>query len=195
MRPIFDRLALALTAVLFALAVWYAPVQGQPPTVLMLGDSAGSPQMMRAVTVGNFPLSSTLTGRNAQGVGLEAIPSQWSVPTASASGSVASASIAAEASVRHVAQCIGWSASSSGAVTAANGSVTIRDGATGAGTILAQWSIAHQVAAAAGIQTIPPVVLCGFALVGTTNTAMTAEMDAGVTGEVQRVWLAGINIQ
>jgi hypothetical protein len=31
--------------------------------------------------------------------------------------------------------------------------------------------------------------------VGTTNTAMTAEFNAGVTGEAQAVWLSGINIQ
>jgi hypothetical protein len=159
------------------------------------GSSTGNGiDTARGSGIGNFPLASTLTSRNQTGAQLVVGPSQWSVPTSPASGSVASASIAAETGVRHVLQCVGWSADASAAVAAAAGTVTIRDGATGAGTILAQFAIAHQVAAGAGIQTVPPAIYCGMSLTGTAATAMTAEFDAGVTGEVQRVWISGINV-
>lgn len=167
----------------------------QPPSVIMLGDAGGNPQVMRAATLTNFPVSTTLTARNVQGAALETLPSQWVVQSNPASGSQATASIAAEAGVRHVAQCVGWSAASAGAVTAAAGTVILRDGATGAGTVLTPWSIAHLVAAGAGIQTVAPTYLCGLSIVGTTNTAMTIEFNAGVTGEVQAVWVSGINVQ
>lgn len=171
------------------------PVTAQPPTVVMLGDAGGSPQLMRAASLTNFPVSTTLTARSVLGAALEAMPSQWIAQSNPASGSQATASIAAEAGVRHVAQCVGWSAAASGIVTAAQGTVILRDGATGAGTVLQPWAIAHIAAGAAGIQTVAPTYLCGLSLTGTTNTAMTLEFNAGVTGEVQAVWVSGINIQ
>lgn len=195
MKPIhLSKWTIAATALIVAVTLHQTP-QAQPPTVVMLGNAGGTPQTARAATVPNMPVATTLTARDAQGVQLQAGASQWVVNSQPASGTVASASIAAEAGVRHVAQCLGWSAASAGAVTAAAGAVVLRDGATGAGTILVPYSIAHLVAAAAGVQTVDSFAVCGLSLVGTTNTAMTVEFDAGVTGEVQRVWLSGVNIQ
>lgn len=44
------------------------------------------------------------------------------------------------------------------------------------------------------IQTIAPHTVCGLNLAGTSNTAMTAEFNAGVTGEVQSVSISGYNV-
>lgn len=196
-RGVLTSLAVVGGALLLTTGVIFpsTPLSAQPPTVIMLGDVGGTPQTARAATSANMPLASTLTGRHALGVQLETEPSQWIVSSQPASGSVASASIAAEVGVRHVARCVGWSAVAAGAVTAAAGTILLRDGATGAGTVLVPYAIAHSVAAAAGVQTVPAFAVCGLSFVGTTNTAMTVEFDAGVAGETQRVWISGINIQ
>lgn len=164
--------------------------------MLITGNSAPSDlDITRSATITNFPLSTTLTARNASGVQLSVKPSSWIVTSAPSSGTVGSASIAAEAGVRHVADCVAFSADSGGAVTAAAGTFVIRDGATGAGTVVWNYAVAHAVAAAAGVDTILPVNFCGLNIVGTTNTAMTAEFNSGVTGEVQVANLSGFNIQ
>lgn len=141
-----------------------------------------------------MPASSTTTGRNISGAALVEKSSRWTVVSYPAANSQGSASLAAEAAVRHVVDCVTWSAAAAAAVTAADGNVAIRDGATGAGTIIWQVGVAHLVAAAAGIQTIAPHTVCGLNLVGTTNTAMTAELNAGVTGEHQSVSMSGYNV-
>lgn len=152
-------------------------------------------QTWKATSLTNFPLATTLTARSLTGAGVVEKGPRWSVVGAPASGSQASASIAAEAGVRHVADCIDFSGAATAAVTAAAGTFVVRDGATGAGTIIWAYAIAHQTAAGAGVQTIAPHALCGLNLVGTTNTAMTAELDAGITGEIQRVSISGFNVQ
>lgn len=141
-----------------------------------------------------MPAASTTTGRNISGAALVERSSRWSVVSFPAANSQGTASLAAEAGVRHVADCVSWAADASAAVTAAAGNVALRDGATGAGTVIGQWAIAHTVAAAAGIQTVVPHSICGLNLVGTTNTAMTLEFNAGVTGEVQSATITGFNI-
>ena len=172
-----------------------APVEGQSPFLLQLATGSGSVETQRSMTLSNSTVASTLTARSLRGTALEEKASRWSVVSFPASGSQGTASIAAEASTRHVVDCVTWAGDSSGAVTAAAGNLAIRDGATGAGTIIWQIAIAHLVAAGAGIQTIAPGTVCGLNLVGTTNTAMTAEFNAGVTGEVQSVSMSGFNIQ
>ena len=142
----------------------------------------------------NFPLATTTTARNLSGAGVVEKGSHWSVVSQPAANSQGTASIAAEAGVRHVVDCIAFSADAGAAVTAAAGSFVVRDGATGAGTVIWSYAVAHLVAAAAGIQTIAPQQFCGLNLVGTTNTAMTAEFNAGVTGEVQSANISGFNI-
>lgn len=180
-------------AVLVACSVLYGPVSGQSASLMFLGGPNGASPANQVMLI-NFPVATTLTGRNTSGALTAEKTSRFTVVSAPAAASQGTASIAAEASVRHVADCVIWSADASAAVTAAAGTLVLRDGATGAGTIIAQWRIAHQVAAGAGIQTIAPNSVCGLNLSGTTNTAMTAEFNAGVTGEEQAVTLTGFNV-
>lgn len=173
-----------------------AAVKAQQGITVLLatGGSTNTLETQRSATLPNFAVTTTLTARNAAGVQLVTKPSSWSVSSFPAANSQGTASIAAEAGVRHVVDCVSFGADASAAVTAAAGNVAIRDGATGAGTVIWQLGIAHQVAAGAGIQTIPPHSFCGLNLAGTTNTAMTAEFNAGVTGEVQGINLSGYNV-
>lgn len=161
----------------------------------MLGLWATSgPTVAGTPVLGQVPVSTTLTARNVAGAIFAEKSSRWTVVSFPASGSQGTASLAAEAGVRHVIDCVSFAGDASAAVTAAAGNVAIRDGATGAGTVIWQAAIAHQVAAGAGVQTVPPAAVCGLNLVGTTNTALTAEFNAGVTGEVQSVSISGYNV-
>jgi len=116
---------------------------------------------------------------------------RWVVVSQPAANSQATASVAAVAGVKRVVDCVSFSADASAAVTAAAGTFVIRDGATGAGTVIWSYAVAHQVAAVAGVQTVAPHSICGLDLIGTVNTAMTAEFNAGVTGEVQGASMSG----
>lgn len=117
-------------------------------------------------------------------------PTQWSVVHTPATNAQATASKAAGgAGVRHVATgvtaCIGGAA----LLTAANGVLNLRDGATGAGTII--WTAYLQNAAnIANCLTFP------LHLPGTANTAMTLEFaGAGGTNNQESVTLMGYSIQ
>lgn len=149
---------------------------------------------MRGAYLAVMTASTTLTGRNSIGTQLVENGSRWTVVSTPAASSVASASIALEASVRHIVDTVCFSATSNGAVTAANGTVDIRDGATGAGTIITQFRVAVLVAAAAGVQIVPPFCVSNLGLVGTTGTAMTAEFSAGVTNATESITLTGYNV-
>jgi len=104
-------------------------------------------------------------------------PGQWSVtdaPGAAAKATITKA--AGGAGVRHV--CTGLVCTltaGTSAPTAALVTFNLRDGATGAGTILATFTIG--VEATAG-RTSAPVCLAGLNIVGTANTAMTLETSA-----------------
>lgn len=160
---------------------------------LALYDGANF-QLTRMVSLANFPAASTTTARNSLGAQVVEKGSRWSTFSQPAANSQATATIAAEAGVRHVADCIGFSADSAAAITAANVTINLRDGATGAGTVI--WTYSHSLptAAALGVQEIPVQHLCGLNLVGTTNTAMTFEFSAGVTGSIESANLSGYNI-
>jgi hypothetical protein len=157
--------------------------------------NGASMETVRTTSLANYVIASTLTARGQTGAQLVERAARFSVVSAPAANSQGSASIAAEAATRHVADCISWAADASAAVAAAAGTLVLRDGATGAGTVIWELRIAHTVAAGAGIQTIAATSVCGLNLVGTTNTAMTAEFNAGVTGEEQSVTLTGFNVQ
>jgi hypothetical protein len=66
----------------------------------------------RSAALANFTAATTLTGRNSIGAALAEKGSRWTVISNPAAGSQATASIAAEASVRHVVDCIAFSAAS-----------------------------------------------------------------------------------
>jgi len=184
----------ALVGALVTFNTFIAHPSAQAPALLFVSTQTGAQPALNTA-LANYPAATTTTARNVIAALVSEKSSRWTVVSAPASGTVASASLAAEAGVRHVADCITFSGDASAAVTAAAGTFVVRDGATGAGTVIWAYSIAHQVAAGAGIQTIAPHSVCGLNLVGTTNTAMTAEFNAGVTGEVQAATLTGYNVQ
>jgi hypothetical protein len=90
-----------------------------------------------------------------------AITHQWSVVNTSAAAGTATASKAAATGFRHVAMCLNVSIAV-GAAAQTPITWVVRDGATGAGTII--WT-GTMSAAAAG--TGPTNPLCGLNLVGT----------------------------
>lgn len=193
-----DRWVLMGAGVLLAALVLMPRPEAQSPFIPQLANgntAANGLETQRAASLANFTVSTTLTARNVSGVQLVVKPASWAVSSFPAANSQGTASIAAEAAVRHVVDCVSWAASAAAAVTAADGNVAIRDGATGAGTVIWQLGIAHTVAAGAGVQTVQPHSFCGLNLVGTTNTAMTAEFNAGVTGEHQGINISGYNVQ
>lgn len=193
------RTVLAIVAIVLTLWAVDRVVNAQTATYPVINAngwvSDGSSWIIRKMaSLTNFTVSTTLTGRNSSGAALIEKGGRWSVVSFPAANSQGTASIAAEAAVRHVVDCVSWAADASAAVTAAAGNVALRDGATGAGTVIGQWAIAHTVAAGAGIQTVAPHSICGLNLIGTTNTAMTLEFNAGVTGEVQSATITGYNV-
>lgn len=151
-------------------------------------------QLTRMVSLSNFPAASTTTARNSIGAQVIEKGSRWAVNSQPAASSQGTASIAAEAAVRHVVDCISFSGDSGGAVTAANVVLNLRDGATGAGTVIWSYVASFPTAAALGLQEIAPHSVCGLNLVGTTNTAMTFEFSAGVTNALEAAAISGYNI-
>lgn len=121
-------------------------------------------------------------------------PGQWSVVHAPAAATQATASRAAKAGFRHVAQTVTATLAAGTTVPGAATQVTVnlRDGATGAGTII--WSA--QIALPATIAaTAQPIILSGLNLVGSVNTAMTLEFSgAGATNTFEAVTLTGYDI-
>jgi len=149
----------------------------------------------RSASLSNDPPASTLTARNTIGAHLVEFGSRWVVNSSPATSSQGSASIAAEANVRHVADGVCFSAAAAGAIAATSITVTIRDGASGAGTVLRTFQTAIPVAAASGQQEVAPFCTpAGMGLVGTTNTAMTAEFSAGVTNLNESISITGYNV-
>lgn len=102
----------------------------------------------------------------------------WNVTHAPAANTQATASKAAGgAGVRHIA--LGGTivlANGAAAPTAALVTVHLRDGATGAGSILATWTLAFT--AVAGAVVVVPLNFGAKGIPGTANTAMTLETSA-----------------
>lgn len=102
--------------------------------------------------------------------------SEWSVSHGPAANAVATISKAAESNGTHV--CNGFAftfVAGTSAPTAVQVRVYLRDGATGAGTIL--WEGVMSLAAVAGTS-CPAIVVDDIEIRGTLNTAMTAEFSA-----------------
>jgi hypothetical protein len=187
-----------------------SPVQADGVTAVRSPtDDLGNPLFYRQVPFGfdgtnfdrlrnaslvNMPTAGTTSGANSIGARITEKGSRWVVNSHPATSSQATASIAAEAGVRHVVDCVTFAEASGGAVTGATHFISLRDGATGAGTILIQWVAAIPTAAGTGIQGLVPQSFCGLNLVGTTNTAMTFEFDAGVTNAIETVSISGFNV-
>lgn len=166
------------------------------PTVPLMGAvnlfwTTSAWERARTASLGALTPSSTLTARSAVGVQMTEKGGRWAVFHNPAASSQATISIAAEAAVRHVADCVSFSAVATTAPALTALTVQLRDGGTGAGTVLQQWQV---LAPAATGQAVLPFGLCGLNLVGTTNTAMTLEFSALLTNLIESVNLTGYNV-
>lgn len=128
-------------------------------------------------------------GRIVAEKGTRWTPSLFSAPAVSVQATV---SKAAATGVRHVADCVSFSGASTTAPAATQLNVNLRDGASGAGTII--WTQTVVVLAATG-QNVVPFSVCGLNLIGTPNTAMTLEFSALLTNLFEAVSLSGYDIQ
>jgi len=128
------------------------------------------------------------------GIFLHEKGARWSVSSVTGSNTQASASKAAGgAGVRHIVDCVQFSAESTAAITATQDDVILRDGATGAGTVLMQWR--NGIVSAAAAQVGLAQSICGLALIGTANTAMTLEFANGITNVLMSVTITGYDVQ
>lgn len=117
---------------------------------------------------------------------------RWSQVSTPAAGSQGTASKAAGAAgVRHVADCVTWSAGSIAAPAATQLVINLRDGASGAGTILWQTTLTTTTTAGAAGNGF----LCGLNLIGSSATAMTLEFSALLANESESVTLTGYDVQ
>lgn len=117
----------------------------------------------------------------------------WSVTSAPAAATQASASQGAGgASVRHVARAITITVAGGAAAPAAQVlTFNLRDGASGAGTVIGSWTIG--VEAVAGRTVV--LALGGLARVGSANTAMTLEGSAAPgANTLESVTLEGYDV-
>jgi len=148
----------------------------------------------RTADLTTFNTAATLTSANSIGAILTEKGSRWSIVDTGSQSAQASVTIAAEADVRHVADCLSFSAGVDSATppTQTPLTVSVRDGASGAGTVL--WQYFTLIVNTAGIQSVEPHSLCGLNLTGTTNTAMTIEFSASVAQLTQSVSLSGFNV-
>ncbi|MBZ5662703.1 MAG: hypothetical protein LAO08_20065 [Acidobacteriia bacterium] len=138
------------------------------------------------------PSAATLTAGLNLGPSLTEKGARWSVVSNPAVSTQASASKAAGAAgVRHVADCISVTAGASTAPTATSLVINLRDGASGAGTVL--WSV--DVNAAATAANHGAYNFCGLNLIGSPATAMTLEFAALLTNEFESVTLTGYDVQ
>lgn len=109
-------------------------------------------------------------------------------PAASAQASTSKA--AGGGTVRHVATgvigCLFGQATVTGP---AAGIMQLRDGASGAGTVLATWYFS--IEATDETRHIPCVTMTGLNITGSANTALTLEFTAGITNAAETVTLMG----
>jgi len=118
---------------------------------------------------------------------------RWNTVSAPAASSQATASKAAGgAGVRHVADCVSFSGGATTAPALTQLTINLRDGATGAGTVL--WSHTVVIPASTG-QSVLPFSACGLGLIGSANTAMTVEFSASLTNLFENVSLSGYDVQ
>jgi hypothetical protein len=131
--------------------------------------------------------------QSANGATLVVGPGNWTQISNPATGTQASASRpASTVTLRHVANCITFSAGSTTAPALTALTINLRDGATGAGTILRTWQIV--ISASTG-QNTPPEEVCGLNIVGSPQTAMTLEWSAGLANLIESVSLSGYDVQ
>jgi len=114
------------------------------------------------------------TAVTSQGVRYSTQLSTWSRTNTPAANTQATASIAAGGgTVRHVATSITWCLATDTATAVGPIAINLRDGATGAGTIIRSWYVNISLAEESRC-----VDLSGLNMTGSANTAMTLEFAA-----------------
>ena len=131
------------------------------------------------------------TGNN-EGVSITEKGARWRVVSNPAAGSQASGSKSSAVGISHVADCVSFSAAATTAASLTALTMNLRDGASGAGTII--WTMQLAVPASTG-QLVQPFSVCGLNLIGSNNTAMTLEFSAGVTNVLEAVTLTGYDVE
>jgi len=133
--------------------------------------------------------AANLAAQSGLGAALTVLPGNWSVASQPGAGVQASAVRAAGAAgVRHICTSIDFSAVAAVAPAATVLAVNLRDGASGAGTVLRTWIVF--IGAAIG-QSVPPFGLSGLSLVGSPATAMTLEFSALLANLQESVSFSG----
>lgn len=155
--------------------------------VRIAGSDGTNTQNLKVASTTNLPTSALSSGALLQEKG-----ARWSVVSTPAAGTQASASKAAGAAgVSHVVDCIGFSASDVVVPVLTALTVDLRDGASGAGTIIWQYSFA---ATAVLGEILPPHSICGLNIKGTAATAMTIEFSAALANLSENVNLTGYDV-
>ncbi len=134
---------------------------------------------------GRSASAANLAAQSGIGVELTAPPGMWAINSMPAANTQATASKAAVASTRHVATSI-TATFAAGATAGAAVAINLRDGATGAGTIL--WT-GYLAAPANDVRVL---VISGLNIPGSANTAITLEFAAaGGATTLESVTLTG----
>ncbi len=133
-------------------------------------DASGFQRVAGAIT------ATVISSASAVGAVMTATPGEWSITHSPAANTQATISKAAGgAGVRHVCRqvsgTIGQDATGSTAVLV---TLNLRDGATGAGTVLQSWTMCLANTAGA----VVPFSFPGLNIFGTANTALTIEFNA-----------------
>jgi hypothetical protein len=167
-----------------AFSVSASKAQANTLTLNITGNAVNS----ATVTVWLYLAAGAFPGRHIAEKG-----TRWTGISQPAVSTQATFSRAAAAGVRHVADCVSFSGGATTAVAAvAEITVNLRDGATGAGTVI--WTQTIFIAAAAA-QLVPTFSVCGLALLGSPNTAMTLEFSALVTNLFESVSVSGYDVE
>jgi hypothetical protein len=136
--------------------------------------------------------AASLAGFSGNGATTVTGPGNWTQVSAPAAGSQATASRAAgTGTVRHVANCISVSAGAAAAPAVTTLTINLRDGASGAGTVL--WTT--NITAAATATNHGNLNFCDLNIPGSAATAMTLEFAAGLANESESVTLSGYDVQ
>lgn len=146
-----------------------------------------------AATLAALETITVLQGTNpweVSGTFTSASPEGWAITDAPASGVRATVSRPAEVGLRHVATALSFDViTTTTAPTTTTLTVTLRDGASGAGVVLMTWRI--RVSAAMTDTNVSSIQLHGLNIFGTANTAMTLEFDVGNLNTLESVSLSG----
>lgn len=160
------------------------PLNGSP-ILTATGNSVNSAANTVSVYYSKTPpqIGKAISEKGTRWPGLTSLP---------AAGSQGTVSKAAAIGIRHVTDCVSFAAGSIANPVLTKLNVNLRDGATGAGTII--WTHPVVIPATAG-QNVQPFSLCGLNLIGSPNTAMTLEFSSALTSLSESVSLSGYDIQ